>query len=389
MRICKVVLIGSLIVLLSFACSKKDKSSEIRIGGIFTLTGPTHESCIPYADGIRNCIDSLNEKGGINGRKIRLIEADYGYLISRAREVYRTMVEKEKVHAIFGWGTGDTKALRPSVAKDKIPFMSASYSSKLGNIGEAPYNFLIGVTYSDQIKIALKFILDEWKNKSRKLRVALIYNDTPFGRSPVEDGKAYAASHGIEVVSEEIVALDAFEAQDQLSRIKARNADYAIIQETAWATSVILKDAQKLGLRTTFIGLNWCADEKVVALAEESAEGFIGVLPFLFTDEKIRGIREISAYNKSKNIHIEGYIHRYVQGWTTAKVMAEGIRLAGNNISGPGIRQGLESIRNYGTGGITAPITFTSKTHKGTDKLKIARVIHGKWQIITDYLSAQ
>ena len=216
MRICKVLLIAALIVLLSFACSKKDDSSEIRIGGIFTLTGPTHESCIPYADGIRNCIDSLNEKGGINGRKIRLIEADYGYLISRAREVYRTMVEKEKVHAIFGWGTGDTETLRPSVAKDKIPFMSASYSSKLGNIGEAPYNFLIGVTYSDQIKIALKFILDEWKNQSRKPRVALIYNDTPFGRSPVEDGKAYAVSHGIEVVSEEIVALDAFEAQDQL-----------------------------------------------------------------------------------------------------------------------------------------------------------------------------
>ncbi len=389
MRILKMVPVGILIATLFFACSTKEDSSEIKIGGIFALTGPTHESCIPYADGIRNCINHINEQGGINGRKIKLIERDHGYLIPRAREVYKTMVEKEKVHAVLGWGTGDTDALRPEAAKDRIPFMSASYSSKLGDIEEAPYNFLIGVTYSDQIKIALKFILEQWKGKPRKPRVAFIYNDTPFGRSPVADGRAYAISHGIEIVPEEIVPLDAFEAADQLLRIKKNGADYTIIQETAWAASVILKDAGKLGLNTIFIGLNWCADEKVVALAEESAEGYIGMLPFLFTDESIPGIKEIREYNKRKKINIGGYIHRYIQGWATAKVMAEGIRRSGNDISGPGIRKGLESIRNYSTGGITAPVTFTSDNHKGTDKLKIGQVKNGRWEIISDYLSAR
>lgn len=390
MRNLKIVPIGILILIaaLFFACSTKEDSSEIRIGGIFALTGPTHESCIPYADGIRNCINYINEQGGINGRKIKLIEKDYGYLIPRARDVYKTMVEKEKVHAILGWGTGDTEVLRPEVAKNKIPFMSASYSSKVGDIREAPYNFLIGVTYSDQIKIALRFILEQWKGKPRKPKVAFIYNDTPFGRSPIADGRAYAASHGIEVVSEEIVALNALEAAAQLLRIKEKGANYVIIQETAWAASVILKDARKLGLNTVFIGLNWCADEKVVALAEESAEGYIGMLPFLFTDESIPGIREIRKYNKGKKIDIGGYIHRYIQGWATAKVMAEGIRKAADDISGPGIRNGLEGIRSYSTGGITAPVTFTPDNHKGTDKLKIGQVKNGRWQIVSDYMSA-
>ena len=390
MRILKMVPVGILLLIatLFFACSTKEDSSEIRIGGIFALTGPTNESCIPYANGIRDCIKCINEQGGINGRKIKLIEADYGYLIPRAREVYKTMVEKEKVHAILGWGTGDTAVLRPQVAKDKMPFMSASYSSKLGDIKEAPYNFLIGVTYSDQIKIALKFILEQWKGKPRKPRVALIYNDTPFGRSPIADGRVYANSHGIEIVSEEIVALDAFEAEEQLLRIKKNDTDYIIIQETAWAASVILKDARRLGINTTFIGLNWCVDEKVVALAEESAEGYIGMLPFLFTDESIPGIKEIREYNKRKKIDIGGYIHRYIQGWVTAKVMAEGIRRSGNDMSGPGIRKGLESIRNYSTGGITAPVTFTLDNHKGTDKLKMGQVKNGRWQIVSDYLSA-
>lgn len=389
MRILKNILIGILIAFLFSACAKKEDVSEIRIGGMFALTGPTHESSIPYADGVKGCIGCINEQGGINGRKVRLISMDYGYLIPRAKEIYKILVEKEKVHVIMGWGTGDTEVLRPRIAKDKIPFMSASYSSKLGIIEEAPYNFLIGVTYSDQIRIALKFILEQWKGKQGKPRVAFIYNDTPFGRSPLADGRAYAASHGIEVVAEEIVALDAFEAGDQLLRIKEKKADYAIIQETTWAASVILKDARKLGLKARFIGLNWCVDEKLVALAEESAEGFFGVLPFLCTDENITGVWEINKYNRRKGINIEGYIHRYVQGWATAKVMAEGIKRAGDDISGPGIRKGLESLRNYSTGGITAPITFTPDNHRGTDQLKIGQVINGRWETITDYLSAR
>ena len=383
------ICVAILIISLTFACSTKEDSSEIRIGGMFALTGPTHEICIPYADGIRNCIDHINEEGGINGRRVKLIEIDYGYLIPRARKAYKILVKDEKVHVILGWGTGDTELLRPEVAKDKIPFMSGSYSSELGILEEAPYNFLIGVTYSDQIRIALRYVLEQWKGRSGKPRVAFIYNDTAFGRSPIADGRSYAASHGIEVVAEEIVALDAFEARDQLLTIKEKNADYAIIQETAWAASVILKDARKLGLKTKFIGLNWCVDEKLVALAEESAEGFLGVIPFLFTDETIPGVCEISEYNRRRGIDIEGYIHRYVQGWATAKVMAEGIRRAGDDLSGPGIRKGLESIHNYSTGGITAPVTFTPENHKGTDELRLGQVKDGRWRIISDYLSAR
>ncbi|MBN1276738.1 MAG: ABC transporter substrate-binding protein [Deltaproteobacteria bacterium] len=384
-----ILIIFVIIVPFSFACSSKKDSSEIRIGGIFALTGLTHEVSIPYADGIRNCIEHINEKGGINGRTIRLIDEDYGYLFTRAVKVYRMLVEDEDVHAVFGWGTGDSEYLMPKVTKDRIPFMSASYSSELGQAEKAPYNFLIGVTYSDQIRIALKYILINREEKTRRPRVALIYSDTAFGRSPIADGRDYAASNDMDIVAEEIVSLDAFEAVDQLKRIKEKGVDYTIIQQTVWATSVILKDARKLGLKTSFIGLNWCVDEKLIALAEDSAEGFLGLLPFLFTDEMIPGIREISEYNAGKGIGIEGSSHRYIQGWTTARVMAEGIRRAGDDLSGPGIKKGLENIKEFSTGGITAPISFSSTDHRGTDRLRIGIVRDGKWKVVSDYLSAK
>ena len=387
-RICIVLLLLIGVVILP-QCQKKAEIHEVKIGGLFDLTGATHEISVPYADGIRNYIDYINEKGGINGRKVKLIEVDYGYLIPRAEAAYENFIKVEKVHAILGWGTGDTEVLRSKIAKDRIPFMSASYSSKLGIINEAPYNFLIGVTYSDQMRIALRFILDQWKDKSRRPKVAFIYSDTAFGKSPIADGYTYAASHGIDVVAEEIVAMNAREAIDQLSRIKDKEADYAILQETTWAASVILKYARKLGLKTRFIGLNWCADEKLIALAGEAAEGFIGTAPFIFTDVNIPGISKILEHNRRKGVDIEGYILRHIQGWTTAEVMLEGIRRAGNDLSGSGIKKGLESVRGYDTGGITAPVTFTPSDHRGCKKLKLVQVIDGKWQLITDYIAAE
>lgn len=53
--------------------------------------------------------------------------------------------------------------------------MSASYSEELTIIETAPYNFLIGVTYSDQMRVALRYILDSWTDTPRLPRVAFIY----------------------------------------------------------------------------------------------------------------------------------------------------------------------------------------------------------------------
>ncbi|MCD4737704.1 MAG: ABC transporter substrate-binding protein, partial [Anaerolineae bacterium] len=264
------------IALLGSLCACRPRTPDvIRVGGIFDLTGATSEIGIPYADGVRDCVQYINEQGGINGRQIELVDEDYGYNIERAKTVYTRLVEEEKVLVIMSWGTGDTDAMRPLIAADRIPLMSASYSEELTIIETAPYNFLIGVTYSDQMRIALQYILDNWTDTSRSPRVAFLYNDTPFGLSPIQDGRDYAAAHGIEVVDEQIISLSAIDATAELQAMAATSPDYAIVQETTASGSVILLAAQELALPTQFILLNWSADEKLISLAGETAEGVL------------------------------------------------------------------------------------------------------------------
>ncbi len=360
----------------------------IKIGGIFDLTGGTSDVGAPYADGVKDFVAYINEKGGVNGRKIDLIGIDYAYKIPQAEEAYNRLTTQDKVPVIMGWGTGDTEAMAPKITKDKIPFMSASYSEHLvKNVQTNPYNFMIGVTYSDQMRVALKYIKDNYKGAGNP-KVAFIYNDTGFGKSPMQDGKDWAAKHGVDWVDEEIVALTALDSTSQLLNMQKKNPDFAIIQETAMATATVLKDAKKLGVKTKFIGLNWASDEKVIDLAKDAAEGYIGAIPFAFISENAPGLQEVKDFNKAKGVDWNKHNIRYVQGWISMKVMAEGLKQAGDNLTGEGIKAGLETLKNYDTGGVTAPITFSPQSHKGALKMKLYEVKGGKWVPFTDYIQA-
>jgi branched-chain amino acid transport system substrate-binding protein len=72
----------------------------------------------------------------------------------------------------------------------------------------------------------------------------------------------------------------------------------------------------------------------------------------------------------------------------TMQIMLEGVRLAGDDLTGPAIRAAFESMTDFDTGGITAPISFSPSSHKGAVGLKIYQVQEGQWQPITDYIQA-
>src|SRR4051812_49438960 len=72
----------SMLVLCAAAAAQAQQ--EIKVGGIFDLTGITSDVGKPYAQGVRDGVAWTNENGGINGKKIPLIDVDYGYKIPQA-----------------------------------------------------------------------------------------------------------------------------------------------------------------------------------------------------------------------------------------------------------------------------------------------------------------
>ena len=358
----------------------------IKIGGIFDITGGTGDVGAPYAEGAKAYVDYVNQNGGINGRTIDLIDIDYSYEIPQAISAYKKLVQQDKVVAILGWGTGDTEAMVEFISSDEIPYISGSFSENLLEIDTHPYNFLIAATYSEQARIILQYIKDNW-TEDRAPKVALLYNDTGFGRSPIEDAKNYAAEIGVEIVDEEIVDLSALDATSQLLNMKSKSADFGIIQETSNATATILKDAKKLNLDTKFFGLNWTADEISLGMAGEAAEGYIGTNLFPFPYEDISQLTPFLEYFQGKGKSKEKLNSKHVQGWAAAQIMLEAIKRAGDNVTGAAIKEQLEKMKGYSEG-LNAPLGFTPSDH-GTYEARLIQVKNGKWEKMTDWFATK
>jgi len=383
-----VIVVLLLSVLALTACGGGGDDADdtpIKLGAIFDLSGPTADVGTPYAEGIRAYIDWANANGGIDGHQIELVSADYGYVVDQAEQLYSQYVSQDQVVAFQGWGTGDTEALRGRIADDEIPFMSASYSATLGDPNEAPYNFMVGTTYSDQFIIAIQWAIEN--SASGAPVIALAHHDSPFGLSPLEDGMAYAEANGATVLDVPMPG-GATDYTAELTRIQDAGAEFIVIQNVSSPSATLVKDVRRLGMDVQVICLNWCTDELFVSLAGDAANGVIGASPFAFPGSGAAGLDLIEGYmddnDVTPNVH-------FVQGWTTMSVMAEGIKLVlenGDEVNGPNIRAALETISNFSTGDITTPITFTASDHAGNKALQLWKVENGAWTTFTGYIEA-
>ena len=380
-------------MLVGVACGKDDKKAasgsdktakeDVKIGAIFDLSGATADVGTPYSEGIRDYVEYKNAQGGVEGHKLALTWQDFGYKVPQAEQLYQQYVS-QGAKVFMGWGTADTEALRPRVTADKIPFMSASYAETLSDPKVTPYNFFPGASYSQQMRIALQYIADQ--NKGKHVEVAVFHNDSPFGTSPLEDGKKYIADKKLDIgFKNYAMPAGATDYVAQIGQANAQKAKYIIIQNVSSPASKLATNLAAQKSTAQIVCLNWCADELFVKLAGPAAEKMIGIMPFSPPVAGVEGLDTINTFLKAKNTDAAAKGLHYVQGWYTMAVMAEGIGNAlkanADKVDGEAIKAGLEKVTDFKTG-VSDPITFSADYHAGLKAAPIFQVENGVFKKI-------
>ena len=355
----------------------------IKIGGIFDLSGPTSDVGVAYADGIKARVEQANDEGGVEGRQIELISDDYAYEVPQAEQLY-SRLKSEQVIAIQGWGTGDTEALSPRITQDKIPYLSASYSENVADPAETPFNFVPGMTYSDQMRAVLDYIAEEAGGPTE---VAVFHNDSPFGESPLEDGRSHIEEQGYEIGYETYaMPAEATDYASELSRAKSQGAEWIVIQNVATPSAQLAKDVQRQGLDAQIVCLVYCSDEVYTKLAGEAAEGTIGIFPFAPVADDVPGLEPASEAIGGQQALADTHVH-YVQGYYTMDALLAGIRSAlesGEELTGETLKGALEEMEPLDTGEVTAPLDWTAERHAGLDGARLYEFKGGEWTRLTD-----
>jgi len=349
----------------------------IKIGNLVDLTGPTSDQGKDIAQGRTDAVQYFNERGGVNGKKLELVSVEYGFQPPRAVAAYKKFIEDDKVLLVLGYGTPDTEALRPYITKDKVPYISGSYSGHLTDPRQTPYNFPGGIDYTSQMRIFMNYVKETWKDTSRKPRVAFIYADNAYGRAPIDSGRKYAAEIGVDLVDEEVIPTVLTDATSQLLTMQKKSPDYVYINTNTQWVPVVLKDSLKLGLKVKYVVNNYGIDERTPKLAGDAAEGVMGFQDVAYWGENVPGMKTLMDFNQQ---HHGGALRAspYMRGWLWVIIAAEGIKRAGPNPTGESVKNALESLKDFDTWGITPPFTYTSEDHRPTNRARLVMVKDGK-----------
>jgi branched-chain amino acid transport system substrate-binding protein len=349
-------------------------AAEIKLGGIMDTTGATSDVGKDYAIGMEEAFKYINSQGGVNGKEIKYTWFDYGYRIPEAITKYKLLKRLGSV-AIMGWGTGDTEALSPTVNKDQMPYISASYSAHLTDPKKTPYNLFFSSDYSTNARACLTAWFDKkWPTKKdygkRKPRLACCYMfASPYSSAPIKAIKDHAAMLGFEIGDDQDVSLFALDTKSQIMALKKFQPDVVWHGNTVMSVAATIRDAYALSLGADHIIDNWGFDENLPRLAGEAAKGAMGATPCAFYGQPYKNMDIVIASAKKYNPGVpqdKRTIHT-IQAWGDALITWEAMKIAdkAGDLTGQGImKKGFESFRNYDIGLGASLITFTPTDHR-------------------------
>ena len=331
----------------------------------------------------------VNQKGGVNNRKVNVDTVDYGYQVPRAVSQYKKWAG-DKVAAIMGWGTADTEALTSFVAQDQIPFISASYAAALtdptgqsNKAKAAPYNFFYGPSYSDALRGMLTWAAQDWKRKGKSGQPKFVHMGAnhPYPNAPKEAGEAIAKELGFEVLPPVQFALTPGDYTAQCLTLKNSGANYAYLGNTAGSNISVLKACKTVGTDVQFLGNVWGMDENAAKAAGNAADGVVFPLRTAATwsgdAPGMATLREISKISDPSGTAYRA-VH-YVAGVCTALYLKEAMDWAARNggVTGPNVKKGFYQKKDWvpaGMEGVCVPSTWTETDHRSTLTVNLYRM---------------
>ncbi|MBI4619410.1 MAG: ABC transporter substrate-binding protein [Desulfobacterales bacterium] len=366
--------------------------SEIRMGVIYDQTGPATPVTVPASKAFKNYFQWVNENGGINGRKIKLIIEDDRYSIPATISAYKKLLLKDQVLALLGpASSAGIFALTSAILKDKMPCVIPPSSDRVV-IPPKRYMFASGPTYEDQIQLIFQYIVSDLKKKNP--RIAFVYNDTEHGKLGFKAAEKYKDKYGIDIVSIEIVNPGVLDATSQALNIKRRNPDFIVLHLLVDNSIVIMKSAMQMGITDIpFLGTQYTCTEDTVKVAGKAASNYIGTAIYSSWYDKGSALEEMRKATLKYHPGTEKPYRpkAYTQGWGDATILAEGIKRAGKDIDGEALVDALESIKDFNMRGLCGSVTFGPDDHKGSRYVKMykANVKEGLLTPISDWIKLE
>lgn len=357
--------------------------NSILVGSCSALDGPARFLGNQTVLGATTYLHSINDDGGVFGRKVQLLAFDDGYDPDKAPACFKRMT-REGVFALgFFVGTPTAKVYVPMAQDEKIPVVGLFTGAQM--LYEPLKHYVVNVraSYYDETREQVDKLWDVNVHK-----IGVLYQDDAFGKAVLDGVRLALQKHNSTPAGLGTFARNTMDVDGGLKDVMTARPQAVVLVGPYAPVAAIVKKAHAAGWRPLFLTVSFVGTEEFIKEAGSDAEGTIitqVVPPYDRTDYPT-----VALYRKLLGKYYPDTAPSFVslEGFVDAMVLVEGLKRAGKDLTREKFITGIESIHEMNVGlGSKLVLKFGPADHKGFDEVYPTVVHNGQPVLLTDWTS--
>jgi len=319
--------------------------NQVVLGQSVALTGPAQQLGLDMQLGATLYFNKVNSAGGVHGRRIVLKTLDDGYEATRAAENTKKLINDEHVFALFGYvGTPTSQASLPIFTAAKVPFVGPFTGAELLRDPVNPLIFNVRASYWDETEAIVQHLTAMSVD-----RIAVFYQNDAYGQAGLSGVERALKRRNLQIVAKGTVERNTVDVKKAVTEINKANPQAVVMISAYKSCAAYIKETRAAGQNPTFWNVSFVGSKALAKELDKEGRGvqISQVVPFPW-DGSVPVVREYQrAMAEAKAEPGFGTL----EGYIAAKVMVEGLRRAGRNLTREGFVRAMESIQDYDVGG--------------------------------------
>jgi branched-chain amino acid transport system substrate-binding protein len=366
---------------------------EIRVGSIMPYTGPL-EAFGSIGKAEAAYFQMINEQGGINGRKVRLISYDDGSDPTVAYKQTRKLVENDNVLLIFGsFGTPSNFAVRGYLNEKRIPQLFLASGDQAWN---APKTFPWTMGWQPQFRTEGRIYANYLEADYPDKKIAVLWQNDQFGRDLLE-----ALQENLGGEARRIVANIAFDVADktidrQIDVLQESGADVLVFDGAPAIAALALRRMNDIDWHPLFL-LDNASASIALALRPAGLNNAIGVISTAFLkdagDPQWRddpGMKEWLSFMEKYYPEGDKTDSNSAFGYAAAATLVAVLKQCGDDLSRENIMRQATSLKQFNVPlalpGITANTSATD--FRPIKQMRLVQFDGQTWQPIGEVIDS-
>ena len=342
----------------------------ILLGESAAFSGPAAQLGIQMNAGTKAYFDHVNAQGGVFGRKIELKTRDDRYEGNLCLENTKKFIEEDKVFALVSYvGTPTTVAAMPVFTEAKVPLIGPFTGAEALRTPVNRYIFNVRASYYDETEKIVEQLVSTGNRK-----IAVFYQDDAYGQAGLKGVQIAMDKRNLKIAALGKVERNTVKVEDAVKAINAVEPDGVVMISAYTSIAEFVRQMKKRGSTTQFHNVSFVGSKALSDALKDEGHGVAisQVVPFPWSPSVpiVKEYQDIMTKAGNTDFNFSS-----LEGYIVGKVMVEGLKRAGKDLTREKLVSALEGMNNVDLGDFI--VTFSPASHSGSKFVDLTMIGRG------------